>query len=103
MEVRPGYKQTEIGVIPEEWKVRPLGSVLLKGTLGGNYTNRDEETEFPLMKMGNIARGHFDLTKGTYPNICVKGFGADLSTAAGVACDERPTRWASRVHVTPAG
>ncbi len=25
------------------------------------------------------------------------------ATAAGVACDERPTRWASRVHVTPAG
>jgi hypothetical protein len=37
----------------------------------------------------------------TNPNICVKGFGADLSTAEGVACDERPTRWASRVHVTP--
>jgi type I restriction enzyme S subunit len=27
MEVRPGYKQTEVGVIPEEWNVRPLGEV----------------------------------------------------------------------------
>jgi predicted nucleic acid-binding Zn-ribbon protein len=43
-----------------------------------------------------------DLSRRAYPNICVKGFGADLSTAEGVACDERPTRWASRVHVTPA-
>jgi hypothetical protein len=43
--------------------------------------------------------GH--LLAWTNPNICVKGFGADLSTAEGVACDERPTRWASRVHVTP--
>ena len=25
MEVRPGYKQTEVGVIPEEWDVSPLG------------------------------------------------------------------------------
>ena len=27
MEVKPGYKQTEIGVIPEEWEVVALGSV----------------------------------------------------------------------------
>jgi len=26
MEVRPGYKQTEVGVIPEEWEVVPLDS-----------------------------------------------------------------------------
>jgi len=25
MEVRPGYKQTEVGVIPEDWNVSPLG------------------------------------------------------------------------------
>lgn len=25
MEVRPGYKQTEVGVIPEDWEVEPLG------------------------------------------------------------------------------
>jgi type I restriction enzyme, S subunit len=25
MDVRPGYKQTEVGVIPEEWEVKPLG------------------------------------------------------------------------------
>lgn len=24
MEVKPGYKQTEVGVIPEEWELRPL-------------------------------------------------------------------------------
>jgi type I restriction enzyme S subunit len=27
MEVKPGYKKTEIGVIPEEWKVKPLGEI----------------------------------------------------------------------------
>jgi type I restriction enzyme S subunit len=25
MELKPGYKQTEVGVIPEEWEVKPLG------------------------------------------------------------------------------
>ena len=27
MEVKPGYKQTEVGVIPEEWEVKRLGDV----------------------------------------------------------------------------
>ena len=26
MEVRPGYKQTEVGVIPDDWEVGALGS-----------------------------------------------------------------------------
>lgn len=32
MEVTPGYKQTEVGVIPEEWDVKPLGTLV-------GYTN----------------------------------------------------------------
>jgi type I restriction enzyme S subunit len=63
MEVKPGYKQTEVGVIPEKWEVKSLGSVLSKGGLGGNYANQDVEAELPLMKMGNLARGYFDLSK----------------------------------------
>jgi type I restriction enzyme S subunit len=35
MEVRPGYKQTEVGVIPEEWEVVALGE-LLRFTNGFN-------------------------------------------------------------------
>jgi type I restriction enzyme, S subunit len=61
--VKPGYKQTEVGVIPENWEVKTLGSVLSKGRLGGNYANQDAEAELPLMKMGNLARGYFDLSK----------------------------------------
>jgi len=63
MELRPGYKQTEAGAIPKEWDVKPIHSVLSKGRLGGNYQNRDLESDFPLMKMGNIARGYFDMSK----------------------------------------
>jgi len=63
VEVKPGYKQTEVGVIPEEWDAKSLGSVLSKGRLGGNYANQDAEAELPLMKMGNLARGYFDLSK----------------------------------------
>lgn len=62
MELKAGYKQTEVGIIPEEWDVKPLADVLEKARLGGNYPNQDAESDFPLMKMGNVARGLFDLT-----------------------------------------
>lgn len=61
--IKPGYKPTEVGVIPEDWEIKPLGEVLTKGRLGGNYPNQLQETTFPLMKMGNIARGRMDTTK----------------------------------------
>ena len=66
MEVRHGYKQTEVGVIPVDWDVKPLSAVLSKGRLGGNYPNQDQESAFPLMKMGNISRGGFDMSKVEY-------------------------------------
>ncbi len=62
----PGYKQTEVGVIPEEWEVKTLRNVLKKGRLGGNYSNQDRETEYPLMKMGNLGRGAMDTSKIEY-------------------------------------
>lgn len=57
---------TEVGVIPEEWDAKPLGQVLEKARLGGNYPNRSAESDFPLMKMGNVARGVFDLSEIEY-------------------------------------
>ena len=29
MELKPGYKQTEVGVIPEDWEVLKVGDVQL--------------------------------------------------------------------------
>lgn len=63
MELRPGYKKTEMGVIPEDWDVLPLKEILLSAELGGNYPNSAAPTAFPLMKMGNVSRGRFDLSK----------------------------------------
>jgi len=64
--IRAGYKQTEVGVIPENWEVKILGSVLSRCHLGGNYPNQDGETSYPLMKMGNIDRGYIDTDKVEY-------------------------------------
>ena len=35
MEVRPGYKQTEVGVIPEEWEVETLRRLSRQSRLVG--------------------------------------------------------------------
>jgi type I restriction enzyme, S subunit len=65
-EVRPGYKRTEAGLIPDDWDCLPLKEVLTRGRLGGNYENSARETHAPLMKMGNINRGSFNLEKIEY-------------------------------------
>lgn len=74
MGVNSAYKQTEAGILPEEWEVKSLRLVLSMGRLGGNYANQDTEAEFPLMKMGNIARGYFDMSKVEFitPNVTPK-------------------------------
>ena len=40
MEVKPGYKETEVGVIPEEWAVKRLG--ILFDFSGGYSASRDQ-------------------------------------------------------------
>ncbi len=65
-EVPAGYKQTEVGVIPEDWDVLPLGGTLLRTHLGGNYPNQDTEASRALIKMGNIGRGNIDVSQLEY-------------------------------------
>jgi type I restriction enzyme, S subunit len=48
MELKPGYKQTEVGVIPEDWKVFFLGDSCEKiqdGNYGGEYPKSHEFLE----------------------------------------------------------
>jgi type I restriction enzyme S subunit len=47
MEVKPGYKQTEVGVIPEGWQVKSLGSLtsLLTNGFVGTVTNAYVESD----------------------------------------------------------
>ncbi|PKM81031.1 MAG: restriction endonuclease subunit S [Firmicutes bacterium HGW-Firmicutes-14] len=61
-----GYKQTEVGVIPEDWEVHELGTIICSMQLGGNYPNTEKETLNPLIKMGNLGRGNIVLDKLEY-------------------------------------
>ncbi len=58
-----GYKQTEVGVIPEDWDAPELGDILKSMQLGGNYKNSERENCWPLIKMGNLGRGSIKLDK----------------------------------------
>ncbi|MEP2774432.1 MAG: restriction endonuclease subunit S [Luteolibacter sp.] len=66
MELKPGYKQTEVGVIPEDWEALPLGELFSATQLGGNYQNSEQVTAWPLIKMGNLGRGSIKLDKREY-------------------------------------
>ncbi len=57
MEVKPGYKQTEVGVIPEEWKVVRLAAACsMKSGEGITSANIDQFSQYPCYG-GNGLRG----------------------------------------------
>jgi type I restriction enzyme S subunit len=64
MEVKPGYKKTEVGVIPEEWELTPfitLGSVI-DGDRGTNYpsgTDFSSDGHCLFLNAGNVTKVGF--------------------------------------------
>jgi type I restriction enzyme S subunit len=61
-----GYKDSPLGVIPEDWEVKKLGEILVNTSLGGNYENAEDHSGIPVIKMGNIERGKISLEKILY-------------------------------------
>lgn len=59
MEVKPGYKQTEVGVIPEEWELRPLLTAVR--IANGQVSPRVE----PFKSMVLVAPDHIEGSTGT--------------------------------------
>jgi type I restriction enzyme S subunit len=63
MEVRPGYKQTQVGVIPNDWDTRPLTEVA-KVTSGKRlplgYFVGDKETPYPYIRVTDMRPGRVD-------------------------------------------
>lgn len=57
------YKNTSIGLIPNDWEVRKLSKILLKDRLGGNYDNSENNEGIPVIKMGNLERGNINTLK----------------------------------------
>jgi type I restriction enzyme S subunit len=63
MEVRPGYKKTEVGVIPQEWAVKRLTDVA-KVTSGKRlplgYFVGDKQTPYPYIRVTDMRPGRVD-------------------------------------------
>jgi type I restriction enzyme S subunit len=59
MELRPGYKQTEVGVIPEDWGVLPLGR-LIHSVEYGSAAKSSATGRVPVLRMGNLQGGKID-------------------------------------------
>lgn len=72
MELRPGYKQTEVGVIPEEWEVKDLASrhpFVTSGSRGWAVFYSDRGS--PFIRITNLSREsiYLDLTDLKYVNL----------------------------------
>jgi type I restriction enzyme S subunit len=61
MEVKPGYKQTDVGVIPEDWEAKPLGQI---ASLEVGYAFRSawftKHDGVPLLRGENVGYGRPD-------------------------------------------
>ena len=63
MEVRPGYKQTEVGAIPEKWEVKPLGKLSEFVTSGSRgWAKHYSDTGPVFVRSQNIRDGRLDFT-----------------------------------------
>ena len=62
--MKPGYKQTEVGVIPEEWKVTTISAVSDKTTVGfvGSMSYLFTTQGVPLLRGQNVLPNRLDLT-----------------------------------------
>jgi type I restriction enzyme S subunit len=66
MEVKPGYKQTEVGVIPEEWDVKPLFSLSTEIGDGIHSTpNYVKSSEFHFVNGNNLVNDRISITDST--------------------------------------
>jgi type I restriction enzyme S subunit len=66
MEVRLGYKTTELGAIPDAWEVRELREVTLKITDGDHVTPRRTSSGYYLLSARNILDGRIDVSDVDY-------------------------------------
>jgi type I restriction enzyme, S subunit len=66
MELRVGYKRTDVGLIPEEWNVLPLSECAKRITDGEHLTPRRSSSGYYLLSARNILNGRVDLSDVDY-------------------------------------
>src|SRR3989442_10294782 len=66
MSVRPGFKMTDVGEIPEEWSVAQFSDIVQEVQLGTTGRGSQRDKKIALVKMGNLVEGGFDLSELEY-------------------------------------
>lgn len=66
MELRSGYKNTEVGVIPEDWEVKLISECSLRITDGEHLTPQRTESGYYLLSARNILNGKIDTNDVDY-------------------------------------
>lgn len=59
MELMPGHKHSDVGSIPEDWDVLPLGK-LVRSVEYGSAAKSDVKGAVPVLRMGNLQGGKID-------------------------------------------
>ena len=65
MELRPGYKQTAAGVIPEDWEVLPLSDTCSRIQDGTHFSPSPGGSEYLYITSKNIRFGYLDLSSAS--------------------------------------
>jgi type I restriction enzyme S subunit len=63
MEVKPGYKQTEVGVIPDDWELKLLSEVTTQIIDGTHFTPRYTTFGVPFLRVTDIQESEIDFAK----------------------------------------
>jgi len=61
--LNPGYKQTEVGVIPEEWEVKTLGALTNQIIDGTHHTPRYRESGVPFLRVTDIQESEINFAE----------------------------------------
>lgn len=72
-QIPSGYKQTKVGIIPEDWEVVKLDQVFQK-SFYGTSDSTNEAGKYPVLRMGNMQNGTLDLKDLVYINLEEKEF-----------------------------
>lgn len=62
-EIKPGYKETEVGVIPEDWDVKLLGEVCHQIVDGTHFTPTYTRDGVPFYSVENVTADNFENVK----------------------------------------
>lgn len=65
MELRQGYKRSDVGVIPDDWDVLPLGK-LVRSVEYGSAAKSHAKGAVPVLRMGNLQDGKIDWSDLVY-------------------------------------